>query len=109
MVCLQVLLFWMLVGSLLCSRGYCLPRLALSPISLDQARFFLYVADGLALFPAKAPPLLATSLLYFLAALGAPLSWEKLRMGHLQSFIGYAAGNSIQFGIAKCLLWTASL
>ncbi|CAK9089835.1 unnamed protein product [Durusdinium trenchii] len=81
MVCLQVLLFWMLVGSLLCSRGYCLPRLALSPISLDQARFFLYVADGLALFPAKAPPLLATSLLYFLAALGAPLSWEKLRMG----------------------------
>ena len=47
--------------------------------------FFLYVDDGLALFPAGLCPLLATSLLLFLAALGVPLSWEKVRMGHLQN------------------------
>ena len=52
--------------------------------------FFLYVDDGLALFPAGVCPLLATSLLLFLAALGVPLSWEKVRMGHLQSWLGWS-------------------
>ena len=35
-------------------------------------------------------PILSATLLLFLAALGVPLSWEKVRMGGLQPWIGWS-------------------
>jgi hypothetical protein len=55
-----------------------------------QHGLFIYVDDGLALFPHRVYPILSATLLLFLAALGVPLSWEKVRMGGLQPWIGWS-------------------
>ena len=55
-----------------------------------QHGLFIYVDDGLALFPHRVCPILSATLLLFLAALGVPLSWEKVRMGGLQPWIGWS-------------------
>ena len=51
---------------------------------------FIYVDDGLALFPREVCPILSAALLLFLVALGVPLSWEKVHMGDLQPWIGWS-------------------
>ena len=50
---------------------------------------FLYVDDGLALFPLESAPLLASVCVMFLVSLGVPLSWEKLQLGGDLSWIGW--------------------
>ena len=50
---------------------------------------FLYVDDGLSLFPLEAAPLLSALCVMFLVSLGIPLSWEKLQLGEDLSWIGW--------------------
>ena len=50
---------------------------------------FLYVDDGIILLPASSAPLLACACLAFLAALGVPLSWRKVRLGREIVWIGW--------------------
>ena len=50
---------------------------------------FLYVDDGLSLFPVERAPLLAALCVMFLCALGIPLSWEKLAFGETLGWIGW--------------------
>ena len=51
---------------------------------------FLYVDDGLSLFPLEAAPLLSALCVMFLVSLGIPLSWEKLQLGEDLSWIGWS-------------------
>ena len=57
---------------------------------------FLYVDDGLSLFPLEAAPLLSALCVMFLVSLGIPLSWEKLQLGEDLSWIGWSLRLSVR-------------
>ena len=50
---------------------------------------FLYVEDGVCLFPRQVAPLLACVALPFMCALGIPFSWEKMKFGETFVWLGW--------------------
>ena len=54
-----------------------------------QHGLFLYVDDGLEFLPCSVGPLLATSTLMLLTAVGVPLSWKKVKMEQELVWIGW--------------------
>eukprot|EP00435_Cladocopium_sp_Y103_P043837 s2142_g12.t1 len=56
---------------------------------------FLYVDDGLCLFPSDVAPLLACVGLLFMCAIGIPFSWEKMVLGREFAWLGW------QFNVAE--------
>ena len=50
---------------------------------------WVYVDDGLLLLPSSVAPLISTTSLMFVLALGVPISWEKLQFSSSVSWIGW--------------------